>query len=285
MNVDSLLREQGQRLRDEVRATLDVETAWEELAWAHRRRRRVLGAVSVAAAAASVVGVLMLASVGPPDANRQATPAESPTGESRGPSPATSSCVDTKTVQCLGDGMVRVRNGVTFRFVTPAGYELEVVQNADTRVTDLYQGTSSSGVAVLADVRAADPGAGELDAETLARWMASRSYLPGATLGRGRLQGRQAWTVSVAEPASPWEARTPYLADSCNDQQLACRPLLRSPGGWETGPWTGMTFSYWLIDVPGNGVAAVWAYSFEDDPAFMERNEQVVDTLVLESAD
>lgn len=78
MSVDSLLREQGQRLRHEARVALDVEGAWTELVAVRRRRRRVAGLGAASAVAATVVGVVALVGTGPRGVDREVPPADTP---------------------------------------------------------------------------------------------------------------------------------------------------------------------------------------------------------------
>lgn len=283
MSVDSLLREQGERLRDEVRGSLDVQRSWDRLTAARRRRRQTAGVVAASAVAASVVGVVALVGGGPFAVDRESPPVDAPTGAPTTPG-AAHGCVDSEVVQCLGDGMMRVRNGVTYRFVVPSGFDPEAAVGVDTQITDVYRKQLRAGVSVLLGVRPADPGVRDLDARGLATWLASRPYLDAAGVTRERLDGRAAWSVRLAVVDDLWGARMWDLEDACNDVQPSCRPLLRSPDGRETGHWVGMTSRYWFMDVPGEGVAAVWSWTFEDAPRAMRRNEELIRTLVLESA-
>lgn len=285
MSMDSLLRHEGQRLRDDVMTTLDVERAWDDLMAARRRRRRVAGLVGVAAVAASFVTAVALVGSGPVAVDREAPPVDAPTSAPAGPDADPDGCIDSEVVQCLGGGMVRVRGGVTYRFIIPPGFDPAMAVGVSTRITDVYQVRAEAGVSVLSGVLPADPGVGDLDAEALAQWLASRPYLDGADVRREQLNGRTAWSVRFSGVADPWGTRTPDLDETCNAQQPSCRPLLRSPDGHETGAWAGMTSRYWLMDVPREGVSAVWSWTFEDASRAMRLNDRLVDSVVIELAE
>lgn len=181
--------------------------------------------------------------------------------------------------------MVRVRGGVTYRFIIPPGFDPQMKVGVTTRITDIFQERTRAGVSVMSRVVPADKGARELDAEGLARWVASRPYLDGADVSRELLNGRPAWSVRFSEAADPWGSRSPQLGETCNDQQPSCRPLLRAPDGHESGPWTAMTSRYWFMDVPREGVTALWSWTFEDADDAMQLNERLVDSVVIELAE
>lgn len=285
MSMDSLLRQEGQRLRDDVLVSLDVERAWEDLTAARRRRRRVAGLVGVSAVAASFVLAVALTGSGPTAVDREAPPVDSPTHAPDGPDAPSDGCVDSEVVQCLGDGMVRVRGGVTYRLIVPPGFDPHLVVGVSSRITDVHQKTADAGVSVLSGVLPADPAVGDLDAEALAAWLAARPFLDDVDVRRERLNGLTAWSVRLPVGADPWAGRSPTLEASCNDQQPSCRPLLRSPDGHETGAWTGMTSRYWLMDVPREGVTAVWSWTFDDTSRSLRLNDQLVDSVAIELAE
>lgn len=285
MSVDSLLREQGRRLRDEVAVSLDVERSWDRLDAARRRRRRTAGLVTAAAAAASFVVAVAFLDTWPAAVDRDTAPVDTPTGAPASPAP-TDGCVESEVVQCLGDGMVRVRGDVNYRFIIPSGFSPQMEISVGNQATDVYQKHRKAGVSVMTDAVPAGPDVGELDARGLASWVASRPYLEIVDVRRERLNGRAAWSVEIA--SSPygalWRGRDPELAETCNGQLPSCRPLLRSPNGHESGPWADMTSRYWFMDVPGDGVTALWSWTFEDAPEALALNETLVGSVVVESA-
>lgn len=281
MSVDSLLREQGQRLRDEVRVALDVEEGWTELLAARRRRRRVAGLSVASAVAATVVGVAALVGTGPGAVDREVPPADTPSLTPTRPS-AEQGCLELGPVECLGDGVVRVRGEVTYLFVVPSDFEPRLEVEVKSQSVVAYQKRTQAGVTILSGVRPADPRAGVLDARGLARWIADQAFVESGAVRRDLLDGRPAWSVGFATEKSPWDEGWPDMGDVCNEQQSLCRPLLRSPDGSESGAWADMSGRYWLVDTDA-GVVALWSWAFEDVEDALSRNERLVRSFVVES--
>lgn len=281
MSVDSRLRADGTRLREQVMTSLDADAALQDLLARRRHRTRRTAAVAAGAVAASLALVVALVNTDlPGTGDAVVAPVDRPVPSSVAPSPIEpSGCADYDSIRCLGGGMVRVSGATTYRLTVPPGFVPTPAVGNMPDLVDVYQENAHAGVTVLPDVRrAGKAGPGE-GARSLAEWIAARSSVDAGAVRRDRLGDLTAWTVQLRSR----DGRTVPVEASCNQTTPRCRPLLRQSTGWETGIWDTMTSRYWLVDLPGGDVLAVWSWQFDGSDA-MRLNENLARSLKVESS-
>lgn len=274
MSMHTRLRAEGRQLREQVRGTVDVESALEDLL-AERRRRRWRAGSATAATAAATAAVITSVAGWVPSGVPSAPPAVAPTR----PQPATPSpavCEQHEALQCLGDG-VRVRGPVTYRMSIPDGFALDSNLDRAPFSVQAFQQHADGGVTVITSVSPAG-GSRPTDARELATWVADRPFLDAGDVERAAVGGVPAWSVRVALDVPPATVPDP----SCNGFPQACWAVLREGDGWETGLWPEMSSRYWFVDLPGGDeVLGVWSWSRAEGG--LRANDRLVRTLVLES--
>jgi hypothetical protein len=274
MTVDQVARDAGARLRHEVTAatsSADVESSlrtFHDTASRRVRRRTPTRLLAVAATLAAVAGG---------GAYLARSDAEDP-----GPAAPDTSCSTSDLLRCAEDGRVTVDGPVTYGFTVIPGFaeELEPLPSGNELV--VYASSRPAGVTFLVDPEAVVEGVGG-DAESLARWVASRPFLRTDTV-EVDVGGRQAWQVDVE--LRPGRALD--RARSCDGEVTGspCHALLRTPDtvNGESGPWTGMVSRFLFVGLPGGHTFVAWAWSFDHDRAAMELNGLLIGTVGFEQA-
>lgn len=257
MSVDALARRAGRATRDEVDGSLDVESKLRELHVTRVRRRRTRACAALLVVCAAVVtGIAALprADEEPP---RAARPDQAAVSVRR--------CPDHPQVRCLDD-VVLVRGRTPFTFKVPRGFSHAMdLSEAPHSIVVFKTGSHRGGLTILEDVHAAGRPMTQ-DAEPLARWVASRTYLKTSPVRHGWLNGFHSWTVR-ARPSGSRQGAAP-----CNGVQRVCRAVLEQPSrsGWQTGVWDGMVSRYTFLDVPGLGTVGLWSWTFGADSRFVD---------------
>lgn len=273
MSMDTRLRAEGQRLRERVRGTLEVEVALEGLLAERRRRRRRAGLATALTAAATVAVITSMAGWVP--SGGPTPPALTPT-RPQPSTPAPAACEQHEALRCIDDG-VRVRGPVTYRMGIPTGFVLDPDLDRAPFSVQAFQQHADGGVTVITSVAPADESV-RTGARELAAWVADRPFLDAGDVERTSVGRVPAWSVRVALDVPPATVPEP----SCNGFPQPCWAVLREADGWETGLWTGMASRYWFVDLPGGDqVLGVWSWS--RDEGGLRANNRLVRSLVLES--
>jgi hypothetical protein len=276
MSIDDIARRAGQDLRTAVGTgeDIDLHSGLAAVQEAHARRRRRRHAL-----AAAVAAVAVAASVQAVRAGDQRTPTPTPAHQdSQSTSPSTNACIDNQYVACMGASQVSVVVGpARFRAELAEGFTAQPSTGQAPAIVDLLQHTGQAGVTLFFDPQPADgskPGTSALD---LASWISTRPYLEASHPRRAHLGGRPAWVVDArltVDAARKVEA-------PCNADQVECWALLKSGATeWQTGPWTGMVCSYYVVGGPG-GRYVVWSWAFDPTATVLHRNADVVRSLRL----
>jgi hypothetical protein len=277
-DIDELAGRNGATLRDEVAATVDLESSLSDLQGRRRRRRRkqLVAGLTAAGAAAAVAAVAAVA------VNRGPAVVE-PLPAPPTPSPSYDFvCEEWPSVHCLPGGRVRVDGATPFTLVPPAGFESEV--SIGRAGVELYRADTGagSGVTFFDDALPARRHR-RLGAEQFARWVAAHPYLDADTPRRTTVAGHPAWQVQVTAPVAPGD---PSLA--CNVGGQPCWPVVGTPRGgdlppWETGPWKGMASQYTFIDLPGGATFGIWSWAFGENWAAIDANDDLIRTLRIQT--
>jgi hypothetical protein len=278
-DIDELAARNGASLRDEVAATIDLDSSLSDLLGRRRRRHRkqLVAGLTAAAAAAAVAVVAAVAGTGGP---AEVEPLPAP------PTPSPSHdfvCEEWSSVDCLSGGRVRVEAANPFTLVPPSGFESDVA--IGRAGTELYRNDTEqgSGVVFFDDAVPARQHR-HLSAEEFARWVAARPYLDTGTPVRTTLAGRPAWQVQVTAPSlAPGDS-----ASACNRAGSPCWPVIGAPRGgglppWETGPWKGMASRYTFIDLPGGATFGVWSWAFAENWVAVDANDDLIETLRIQT--
>ena len=275
-DIDELAGRNGAILRDEVAATVDLESSLSDLRGRRNRRRRkqLVAGLTAAAAAAAVVGAVAVTR-GP----EMTEPVPAP------PAPAPShdfACAEGPAVHCLPGGRVRVDAARPFTLVPPTGFASEVA--IGYAGTELYRDDTELGAGVTFFDDAVPARLNRhLGAEEFARWIAARPYLDADTPQRTTVAGHPAWQVQVTAPGAPVERTF-----TCNEAGSPCWPVIGTPRGpelppWESGPWKGMASRFTFIDLPGGATFGISSWAFAENWAAIDANEELIRTLRIQT--
>ena len=281
MTFDTRARREAQ----EALATVQGVSAMQQLVELKKqdRNRRRATIISATAAAVLVVGGgwLLAHQNAAPDT---APPASSETTDSQPTTPADGLC--TAYVTCLGNDryLVPLRVPVTLTLPPTFADELDFLTNSNGLST--YRKTSNpsapAGVAVLERAHPArydaswtpDPDGGKT-AESMARWLSRRPFLEDTTRTRTTLGGLEAWRVTGSLKA---DANLPATGKSQGKVAPTFITMEGSKGVTaSTAYWPGLAGEYWLVDVPGGGVAVVWSLAPSNDE--LAPNQALIDSL------
>jgi hypothetical protein len=267
MTLDARGRAATTDLRRATTQRVDPMIMLNDLERNSRAKNRRNAVAAVAAAAALIAGGLFVAhAVG-------GTTEESP-GGIRPTTHASPSCSGGPTVTCVGANRYRVALIVPVTVTVPANFQPELqVFNATT--IEGYQAgdIGATGVTVQEDAvptrndasETRDPAAGTT-AQSMATWLAHRSFAVPTSVVRTTVQGRPAYQVDIV-----LKKGAPLLGKHNTDPAA---PTF----GTGMAAWGTLKARYTLMDVPGAGVVVIWSWTF-DRLAVLDGNQAFVDSV------
>jgi hypothetical protein len=269
MSLDELARAAAADLRQSTSRSLDPDDMLQRL---HRARSRRTAAALAGLVAVVAVVVLVGGAVAVGD-RADAPPAETRHKVVRLPSDV----CDRAAVTCLGGRVVRVRLATPLTVRIPDTFQPQVV--VSSRVAEFYRAdvfttgvtVAQSAVPVRYDASWERDVTAGTTAESMAEWLAGRSFLTDTTLTRRSAGGPTAWEVSGS-----------YRTGA----QLSARRGGRDLAPTFSGSHATMGYSpvlagtYTLVDQADGGVTVIWSWAFGSGPKILTGNQGMVDEIL-----
>jgi hypothetical protein len=265
MSIDELGRTAAADARRKATQEVDPKMMLQQLHRTHRNRNLV--AVGVAVAAVAVGATLLVRS--------DVLSADNQQPGVHAPSPAPF-CPDGAT--CLGGNRYRVALPVPVTISLPSNFRNQEFNNIGTQAVENYRNDVNAGVTVMERVEPVKPDdsitrdpSGGSTAHAMAVWLSHRPFVVGARVTSTTVDGMPGWTVSATmRPGTRATAQigaergVPTFADNASRSWFG--PNLTSA-------------DYTLLDLPGGGVALIWSWTLDHNPAALAGNAGYVQGL------
>ncbi len=269
MTIDNLGRAAARGARHKAIREVDPTMMLEKL---HRTHRTRTVTMTVAGAAAAVVGIVLVV-------HGVSSPTVSQAPGANGGSVTSSSSRCGTTVQCLGGNRYRVTDmPVPVTVALPDNFEGAFNRLGAATLEDYRNDADHTGVTVFENavpVRndaswTRDPTAGTT-ARSMATWLSQRPFLTHTTMTARTVDGRTTWLVT-----GDLKDGAPLLAaKSGND----AAPTFAGAPPATAGYSPTLTGEYTLVDVPGAGVTVIWSWASPQTKGDLTENRAYVQGL------